>query len=150
MAGERANVIDAGALARELLEHYTRRRWDDLAAWLAPNCRYQANGSQQWIIEGRHEIIERWRALDTAFPDHREEIVSLVAEGSSAAFELRIRETHTGDLALPFGNIAATGLQIDEVVAYFVEFDDRQQATRIGHYYDGVPLLMAAMSQTTS
>jgi hypothetical protein len=63
--------------------------------------------------------MERWRSLNTAFPDQREEIVGLVEGSDCVAFEPHIVETHTGELVLPFATIPPTGLSVDEILACF-------------------------------
>jgi steroid delta-isomerase-like uncharacterized protein len=136
----------AGDWVGRVIDAVNSRDWETVEAAISVDCSYQANGSPAWNLSGRDQVLGRFKALITAFPDQRADVTFLVAEDSKAAFELHIAETHTGSLETPFGTFAATGMQIDEVVGYFVELDPEGRATRIGHYYDAAPLTMAIMS----
>ncbi|SHK02451.1 SnoaL-like domain-containing protein [Aureimonas altamirensis DSM 21988] len=51
--------------------------------------------------------------LTTAFPDIHRELSKLYTAGDVVVVELAIRGTHLGDLVLPSGTLAPTGLTID-------------------------------------
>ncbi len=140
-------MSNAGDWVGRVIDAVNRRDWETVEAALSDRCSYEANGSPAWNLSGRDQVLKRFQALLTAFPDQKADVKFLVAEDNKAAFELHIRETHTGSLETPFGTFAATGMQIDEIVGYFVELDAEGQATRIGHYYDAAPLTMAIMSR---
>jgi steroid delta-isomerase-like uncharacterized protein len=139
-------MTNAGDWVGRVIEAVNRRDWDTVEAALSETCSYEANGSPAWKISGREQVLGRFKALLTAFPDQKADVTFLVAEESKAAFELHIAETHIGPLETPFGTFPATGMEIDEVVGYFVELDSDGLAARIGHYYDAAPLTMAIMS----
>ena len=109
------------------------RDMDTIRQGLTEDCRYEANGSPLWPLVGREEVVGRFQALLTAFPNQVAEISSLVSDGDQAAAEIHIVETHTGHFSTPFGVIPPTGHEIDEIVAYVIAVDDAGQVTRIGH-----------------
>jgi steroid delta-isomerase-like uncharacterized protein len=146
---EMATMSNAGDWVGRVIDAVNRRDWDTVEAALSDTCSYEANGSPAWRISGREQVLGRFKALLTAFPDQKADVTFLVAEGSKAAFELHINETHTRPLETPFGTFPATGLEIDEVVGYFVELDPEGLAARIGHYYDAAPLTIAIMSASS-
>jgi steroid delta-isomerase-like uncharacterized protein len=137
---------DATEWVERVIEAVNKRDWDVVEAALADSCTYEANGSLVWKLSGRDQVLGRFKALLTAFPDQQADVRFLVAEARKAAFELHITETHTGPLDTPFGSFPPTGMDIDEVVGYFVELDADGRAARIGHYYDAAPLTMAIMA----
>jgi steroid delta-isomerase-like uncharacterized protein len=139
-------MSNAGEWVGRIVAAVNGRDWDTVEAALSDGCTYEANGSPAWMLSGRDQVLGRFKALITAFPDQTADVTFLVAENSKAAFELHIAEKHTGILETPFGTFPATGLEIDEIVGYFVELDSEGRATRIGHYYDAAPLTMAIMS----
>ncbi len=140
-------MSDAGEWVGRVIEAVNRRDWETVEAALSDGCSYEANGSPTWKLSGRDQVLKRFKALITAFPDQKADATFVVAEEGKAAFELHIAETHTGPLETPFGTFPATGTHIDETVGYFVELDSEGRATRIGHYYDAAPLTMAIMSR---
>jgi steroid delta-isomerase-like uncharacterized protein len=146
---EMATMSNAGEWVGRVIDAVNRRDWDTVEAALSDTCSYVANGSPAWRISGREQVLGRFKALLTAFPDQKADVTFLVAESGKAAFELHIIETHTGPLETPFGTFPASGTEINEVVGYFVEFDAEGLAERIGHYYDAAPLTMAIMAASS-
>jgi len=142
-------MSNAGDWVGRVIAAVNRRDWDTVEAALSDTYCYEANGSPAWRISGREQVLGRFKALLTAFPDQRADVTFLVAENSKVAFELHIAETHTRPLVTPFGTFPATGMKINEVVGYFVELDSEGLAVRIGHYYDAAPLTMAIMSASS-
>jgi steroid delta-isomerase-like uncharacterized protein len=140
---------NAGDWVGRVIDAVNRRDWDTVEAALSDTCSYEANGSPAWRISGREQVLGRFKALLTAFPDQKADVTFLVAESSKAAFELHIIESHTGPLETPFGTFPPTGMEINEVVGYFVELDSEGLAARIGHYYDAAPLTLAIMSASS-
>jgi steroid delta-isomerase-like uncharacterized protein len=137
---------NAGEWVGRVIDAVNRRDWNTVESSLSDACTYGANGSQAWKISGREQVLGRFKALLTAFPDQKADVTFLVADDNKAAFELHIVETQTGPLETPFGTFPATSTEIDEIVGYFVELDDEGRAARIGHYYDAAPLTMAIMT----
>ena len=143
---EVAVMGSAGEWVGRVIDAVNRRDWNTVEASLSDACTYEANGSQAWKLSGREQVLGRFKALLTAFPDQKADVTFLVAEGNRAAFELHIVETHTGPLETRFGTFPATSTEIDEIVGYFVELDSEGRAARIGHYSDAAPLTMAIMT----
>lgn len=57
---------------------------------------------------GRNVIEQTTAEMSTAFPDMHWTVVTLLVDGNRVACELHIEGTHTGPLATPAGDVAAT------------------------------------------
>ena len=77
--------------------------WSNDADFVAPN----------GAMHGREEVMGFFGVFWNAFPDGRLELSNLLAEGSVVAAEGRFIGTHTGVLASPAGDVAATGRPVD-------------------------------------
>ena len=80
--------------------------------------RHRRQGSQAGTLEAQKDIIVRWRV---AFPDYRDTVLSLVAEGNWVAAQVLFNGTHTG--VFEFGGLgpwATTGrsMQVWEFFLY--------------------------------
>ena len=77
--------------------------WSNDADFVSPN----------GAMHGREEVMGFFGVFWDAFPDGRLELSNLLAEGSVVAAEGRFIGTHTGVLATPAGDVAATGRPVD-------------------------------------
>jgi predicted ester cyclase len=77
--------------------------WSNDADFVAPN----------GAMHGRDAVMGFFGVFWNAFPDGRLELSNLLAEGSVVAAEGRFIGTHTGVLATPAGDVAATGRPVD-------------------------------------
>lgn len=141
--------MDASEWVQSFEAAMTARDFAGVRALLADDCRYQANGSAFWTLSNPDEIVQRFKAIADACPDQKGQVTFVVAEGRKAAFEVHVKETHTQPMETPMGTVPPTGLQIDEVVAIFVELNTDGLAVRMGHYYDAAPLTLAVMAKTS-
>ncbi len=55
--------------------------------------RHTINGPQQAVPERQKRVVSQWR---TAFPDYKDTILSLVAEGDQVVAHIMFTGTHTG------------------------------------------------------
>jgi len=96
------------------------------------------------VRQGRQAVLEFMQNLFTAFPDHREEIRNMVAQGSTVVVEVATRGTQRGPLqkfdkssTQPPTNKLVENIGVDVLE---VEGD---QIRRARIYYDRVPILLA-------
>lgn len=113
----------------------------DLAAFrdaLAPN--YQRH-SQATLdrpeIDGPDQMVEFVRAHLTAFPDWREEIELMIAEGDKVALITRGTGTQTG----PMGDVPATGRRI-EVMNYIIQRLENEKVAETWIGWDNLSVLL--------
>ena len=76
--------------------------------------------------EGFKTLVQFWRE---AFPDIREDVVELIAEGDQVASRFRLRGTHKGD----FYGMAGTGRKVDIYGAEIFRFKDGKVVEYVYH-----------------
>jgi len=60
-----------------------------------------------------HNLAELVRNYDTAFSNMHRELYRIYSDGNVVVVQLALQGTHDGPLQLPFGELAATGKQMD-------------------------------------
>ena len=95
-------------------------------------------------LHGRGEVIDFLRVYWEAFPDARQEITRLVADGPIVSAEGRFAGTHSGPLRLPEGAFAPTGRRVEfrwsvtcevrgeELISEHLYFDRLDLLTQLG------------------
>lgn len=78
-------------------------------------------GERSFGPSGAREDVSRWMR---AFPDVKLELVTLMAADDAATLELKMSGTHTGPLALPEGEIPATGRPVEQRLCVVLRFED--------------------------
>ncbi|MGD9799430.1 MAG: ester cyclase [Parvularculaceae bacterium] len=100
---------------------------------------YELVGAGQ-TFDGEAEVRDYYRASRTAFPDQRNEIISLRIAGDAVITEFWLMGTHEGRLRTPAGEMAPTGKPFRIRMAAFFEFDgEKIAAERI--YFDRMSML---------
>lgn len=134
----------------------------DLAAFrdaLAPDYRRHSQATlDRPEIEGPDQMVEFVRGHLAAFPDWREEIELMIAEGDKVALITRGTGTHSG----PMGGIPATGRRI-EVMNYIIQrledekvaetwigWDNLSVLIQLGQYPTGAGAVDPAMSSASA
>lgn len=79
--------------------------------------RYELIGTGQ-VFDGPEEVAKYYRDSRTAFPDQRNEVISMRHADDAVITEFWLMGTHTG----PLGDLAATGRQFRVRMAAFFEF----------------------------
>jgi steroid delta-isomerase-like uncharacterized protein len=92
-----------------------------LMALCAPACEMTEGGMS---FQGPEQIGPYLQAYFTAFPDMRLNVLKMVEEGDSVVAEIRFTGTQSGPLAMPGGELPASGKQIDLRSADFVTVED--------------------------
>ena len=108
---------------------------------LSPDCAFTAPGIRS---TGPATVIAFMRPFLDAFPDLSHDVETYVEDDDRFAVELHIRGTHTAALALPQGNVPATGRTVDfrscdmvtvadgRFVTYHVYFDQMEFMGQLG------------------
>ncbi|WP_077490485.1 ester cyclase [Sinomonas mesophila] len=87
-------------------------------------------------LRGRAAIEEDVAAFFTAMPDLRATVTNVLTAGESVAAEMDVTGTQTGPLALPDGELPATGRRIDQKFASFSRVDAQGRIAEEHRYYD--------------
>lgn len=100
---------------------------------------YELVGGGQ-IFDGEEQVREYYRASRRAFPDQRNEIISLRIAGDAVITEFWLMGTHEGPLKTPGGEMPPTGKPFRIRMAAFFEFaGEKIAAERI--YFDRMSML---------
>ena len=100
---------------------------------------YELVGSGQ-VFDGPDEVRDYYRQSRAAFPDQRNEIISLRQAGDAVITEFWLLGTHEGPLRTPGGELPPTGKPFKVRMSAFFEFDgDKIVCERI--YFDRMSIL---------
>lgn len=126
-------------VAKAQILAYNRKDWDGVRKAVVPGFVYDELGTQR-KIRGVDDVIDVWQGWAKAMPDSKATIKSAVASGNTVVLEVIWRGTHSGPLATPGGEIAATGKKF-EVPACQVVQVAKDKAKSVRHYFDMTTLL---------
>jgi len=87
-------------------------------------------------LKGRDAVAQDLNDFLRAFPDARFTILNILEDGTTAAGEYSLSGTHTGPLALPSGEIPATGKPLSFNGSAFSRFNDRGEIVEESRYFD--------------
>ncbi len=98
-------------IARQFYESWNDRDFDHLASLVADDGAIVLVGSGERFVgpEGAKRFSRMWA---DGFPDGRVTIDKVIASGEHVVVQFTGRGTHTGTLASPGGDIAATGRSV--------------------------------------
>jgi steroid delta-isomerase-like uncharacterized protein len=119
-------------------QHFDRGDLEALRALYADNVEMITPDEHVQGIDGAISLL---RAIHTAFPDLRHELVSAIEDGDAIACEWRVTATHAGPLSGPEGEIPPTGKRIDLMLAEIVRISDGRIA-RSASYWDNAAMAM--------
>lgn len=77
-------------------------------------------------MRGPEQIGQYLQGYFTAFPDMSIEVRRLIEDGDSVAAEVRFTGTQTGPLAMPTGEVPASGRKMDVEAADFLTIQNGQ------------------------
>ena len=110
----------------------------DLEGWVAlftPDGEFTDN-SVGVTYCGR-DLAEPVRNYGTAFSNMHRELFRIYSDGFVVVVQLALQGTHDGPLELPFGELAATGKQMDAPCADVFELDENGKIIRFDCYPEG-------------
>jgi steroid delta-isomerase-like uncharacterized protein len=88
-------------------------------------------------LTGRDAIEQDFVEFLRAFPNLKMTVVGgLLEEGDAVAGVFQVEATHRGPLALPSGEIPATGRQLSFEGAAFTRYNDRGEVIEQRRYFD--------------
>jgi uncharacterized protein (TIGR02246 family) len=130
---------DNAAIARRLYKDWNKRDFEHYAGLFAPSCEIVLVGSGMQF-KGREGAKQFARMWAEGFPDGQVKIEKLIGSGNQLAVESTGSGTHTGPLAAPGGEIAATGRSVTLQLCDVIEFRDAK-VSKLRSYFDAASLL---------
>ena len=101
--------------------------------------RYELVGSEQ-VFDGEEQVREYYRRSRSAFPDQRNEIISLRQAGDAVITEFWLLGTHKGPLKTPAGEMPPTGKPFKVRMCAIFEFEgEKIVCERI--YFDSMSMM---------
>ena len=83
------------------------------------------------------DLAEPVRNYATAFSNMHRELGRIYTDGNVVVVQLALQGTHDGPLQLPFGELPATGKQMDAPCADVFELDENAKIIRFDCYPEG-------------
>ena len=122
-------------IVREHMESENTHDFDVTLATFADHPRYEIVPTGE-VYDGADEVSRYYQETRTAFPDQRNELVSLRHSDDAVIVEFILRGTHNGD----FRGVPPTGKSFEcKMAAFFVFEDDRLLNERV--YFDAATIL---------
>lgn len=127
------NATESAAFARKVIDAYNAHNLDELESCYAASSETLTvpTGERALGPDGARHDTQRWL---TAFPDMQFEIANLAAGDDFVAVEVRFRGTNTGPLALPEGELAATGRPVEIQGCMVLQFKDGKILTEHDYF----------------
>jgi len=128
-------AIDYVAAVRNAYQVAERK---DLEGWIAlftPDGEFTDN-SVGATYRGR-DLAEPVRNYATAFSNMHRELGRIYTDGNVVVVQLALQGTHDGPLQLPFGELPATGKEMDAPCADIFELDENGKIIRFDCYPEG-------------
>ena len=101
--------------------------------------RYELVGSEQ-VFDGEEQVREYYRRSRSAFPDQRNEIISLRQADDAVITEFWLLGTHKGPLKTPAGEMPPTGKPFKVRMCAIFEFEgEKIVCERI--YFDSMSMM---------
>ena len=111
-------MSDPASIAREYLEAFNRRDWDQFKGFLASEYSYTGGDGEK--LEGPEAGLAVGQMFATAMSDAKINIQRVHVAGDTAIVEFQASGTHDGD----FMGIAATGRKVTMLVVTVLEIKD--------------------------
>jgi ketosteroid isomerase-like protein len=128
-------AIDYVAAVRNAYQVAERKDLEGWIALFAPNGEFTDN-SVGVTYRGR-DLAEPVRNYGTAFSNMHRELFRIYSDGNVVVVQLALQGTHDGPLELPFGELPATGKQMDAPCADIFELDKNGKIIRFDCYPEG-------------
>ena len=135
-------MLKAIEVVNRYYDALNRRDWQAHAALIAPDCTFEAPGSEP---QRGLEAIRRFdRIWEVATPDFKILPQRQIEAGSEVASENLFQGTHTGVLHTPGGDVPPTGRQANQryvglfsvregrIVSQVIYFDQLEMMTQLG------------------
>lgn len=136
---EQTTLPPAVRVAERAVEAFNAADWETSRALLTANSVYNELGTRR-RIEGPEAVVAALRGWKNAMPDVTGTISNIIASGDTVALEITWEGTHTGDLQMPNGVIAASGKKQITPGVWVLEIDG-DQIRESRQYFDMLTLL---------
>lgn len=133
--------MDFKEIVRTFVEAVNAQDWDRLEGLVAADFVRHSLAAGHPGVRNREDLVRFLQAEFRTFPDAREEIADMLAEGDRVAVRMRFRGTQLGRL----GEYAATGRQVESqylaiyriadgwIVEAWAEWDNVASLRQLGH-----------------
>jgi steroid delta-isomerase-like uncharacterized protein len=98
-------------LAKDTVDAFNHRDWDQVRTLLAPNCVYDEVSTGR-RLSGHAEILESMKGWTKAFKDAHGTVTSTMERGDTVVLEITYRGTHNGPFEGPEGSIPPSGASV--------------------------------------
>lgn len=130
---------DHVAVIRTLFDAFNARDFDRCAALVSEDFEL-VDVAAGLTLHGPNGLLQWFQGFLTAFPDARAEPFNMIAAGDWVASEHIGRNTHTGPLQSPAGEIPPTGRRVELQIAEVYQMKDGKLAL-LRAYYDMATML---------
>ena len=130
------------ALIRDFVQAINARCWDRLDELVAPGFVRHSHAAGEPGVRSRQELKAFLRRELETFPDAKEQVEDLIAEGNKVAVRHSFRGTQRGPLGdhPPTGRVwvstylAIYRIEEGRIAEAWVEWDNLHGLTQLGHY----------------
>jgi len=134
-AAKEKNPVSAKDIYARAAEAFNKHDARTFAALYAPDAVvYDPTYPQP--LKGRDAILQDFTDFVRAFPDAQFELLAVLEDGREAAGEFRVSGNHNGPLALPTGEVPATGKPLSFGGGAFSRFNDQGEIVEEHRYFD--------------
>jgi predicted ester cyclase len=135
------------AVVREFVAAVNAQDWARVASLIAPEFVRHSHSGGSPGVRSRHDLLRFLRNEFETFPDAREEVADLLAEGDRVAVRHSFRGTQTGPMGPhpPSGRVmvadylAIYRLVGGVIVEAWAEWDNLSGLVQLGHYKQAEP-----------
>jgi len=129
------------AVVRAFVEAVNRKDWEHVAKLLAPDFTRHSYAAGSPQVCSRDELLNFFRAEFETFPDAREEVADILAEGDRVAVRHSFRGTQAGPMGPypPSGRVLSSDylafyrLENEVIVEAWAEWDNQAGLEQLGH-----------------
>lgn len=140
-------------IINDTFDLWNKRDSSKYETFISPNfeCVIEATGENLHGVAGWGQFWDQWQ---TAFPDNKVSIISMIADDKGVALEGTFQGTHTGVLKTPNGDIPPTGRTVNKPFSGFYGFQGGK-ISKYHIYFDILSILqelgvVPEMAQTTA
>ncbi len=127
-------MLNSALVLRELAEAFAAGDWTRLRQLVSDDVAYVdiASGGETYI--GADEFVRADQSWRNAFTGFECDILAVVGDSTHAAGDFVLRGIHTGPMPTQWGDIAATGRNVELPFAMFCEVVDGKITVIRDHY----------------
>jgi steroid delta-isomerase-like uncharacterized protein len=131
--------MDLVRAAADVIDAFNRADWERFEQYLAPDVYYVETGTGR-RVEGSDRYLALCKAWRAAMPDVVGVVRRVLADGDTAALELRWEGTHTGPLETHGGVVEPSGRRVSVDASFWARFHGAE-LKEVHHHLDVLSLL---------